>query len=138
MAREYETTVIDGVTYELHGVKADGKKIGTVPVRVFIDTLAFVNFISSELSDGELELAISDWQYGNAVRLQGMARKATTGEGFNDAAMNKVYAAMSKEDAMNFIGDHTALVKECKKRWAEMQAAGAAEADEDHIWEELL
>lgn len=137
MARKYDTVEIDGNDYELHPVKADDKKIGSVPVRKFDGNEDFVNFVNAA-SDGETELIITDYKYGNAVRLQGMARKCVSGEGFSDTAMNKVYAAMTKDECMQFLNDHAGLMKFAKQRWAEMQAYGAEAVGEDHVWEELL
>ena len=137
MARKYDTVEIDGVKYELHGVKADDKKIGSVPVRIFADGDPFENFVATA-TKGEIELIVADWKYGNGVRLQGMARKCVSGEGFSDAAMNQTYAAMSKDECLQFLGDHAGLVKFAKAKWAEMQAEGAADVDESKVWEELL
>ena len=137
MARKYETVEIDGIKYELHGVKADDKKIGFVPVRCFGDGDPFAVFIESAPA-GEMQLIVADWKYGNGVRLQGLARKCVTGEGFSDAAMNKTYAAMTPEECAQFHQDHAGLVKFCKAKWAEMQADGAADVDEKKVWEELL
>lgn len=137
MTRKYETTVIDDVTYELHPVKADDKKIGSVPVRMFASTENFQQLIADADKD-ELELIIADWKYGNAVRLQGMARKCVSGEGFSETAMNKTYAAMTPDECAQFHQDHAGLVKYCKTKWAKMQADGAEDADADKVWEELL
>ena len=137
MARKYETVEINGVQYELHGVKADDKKIGFVPVRCFSISQEFRDCIEGA-SDGEIELHVADWKYGNGVRLQGMARKCVTGEGFSDAAMNKTYAAMTPAECAQFHQDHAGLVKFAKAKWAEMQAEGAADVDENKVWEELL
>lgn len=138
MARKYDTVEIDGIKYEKHGVKADDKKIGFVPVMCFDTPLDFREFIAACDSDGEMELHMADWKYGNGVRLQGMARKCVSGEGFSDTAMNKTYAAMSKDECARFHQDHAGLVKFCKEKWAEMQADGAADVDETKVWEELL
>ncbi len=137
MARKYDTVEIDGFKYELHGVKADDKKIGSVPVRMFSDGDPFENFVANA-SAGEIELIVADWKYGNGVRLQGMARKCVSSEGFSDAAMNKVYAAMTQDECMKFHQDHAGLVKFAKERWLQMQADGSADIDADKIWEELL
>ena len=137
MARKYETTVIDGEKYELHSVKADDKKIGFVPVRTFVDMDDFKAFVD-RATVGETELIIADWKYGNGVRLQGMARKCVSGEGFSDAAMNKVYATLTKDECLRFHRDHAGLVKFCKTKWLIMQAEGAADVDETKVWEELL
>ncbi len=138
MARKYDTVEIDGVQYEIHSVKADNKKIGFVPVRCFDTPLDFRTFVSECDNDGEMELIMNDYKYGHTVRLQGMARKCVSGEGFSDAAMNQVYAAMTPEECQSFHQDHAGLVKFAKQRWSEMQADGAAEADENHVWAELL
>lgn len=137
MARKYDTVDIGDFTYELHSVKADDKKIGSVPVRAFTDPQDYRLFVE-HASDGELELIITDWKYGNGVRLQGMARKCASGEGFSDAAMNQTYAALTKDECLQFHKDHAGLVKFCKERWAKMQADGAADVDEKKVWEELL
>ena len=137
MARKYNTVEIDGVQYELHGVKADDKKIGSVPVRMFADGDPFQDFVKTA-TKGEIELIVADWRYGNGVRLQGMARKCVSGEGFSDAAMNKTYAAMTKDECAKFHQDHAGLVKFCKAKWADMQADGAADVNESKVWEELL
>lgn len=140
MARKYTVETIDGVKYGLHKVKADDKAIGSVPVRMFSPDNAnqdFIDFVGNANQD-EIELIIADWQYGNAVRLQGLARKCVSGEGFSDAAMNKAYAAMTPEECAQFHQDHAALVKYCKQKWADMQADGAADVDADKVWEELL
>lgn len=146
MARKYTITTIDGIKYELHSIKADDKKIGFVPVRLFAPDEAadedskyaeFDGFIQNA-TVGELELIIDDWKYGNAVRLQQMARRCSTGEGFSETAFNKVYAGMTDEECMSFHRDHAGLTKFIKARWAQMQKDGQAEADEDKIWEELL
>lgn len=147
MARKYDTVEIDGVQYEKHGVKADDKKIGFVPVRLFapdesVDSgeSKYEEFhtLVANADDGELILIIADWKYGNGVRLQGMARKCVSGEGFSDTAMNKTYAAMTLEECAQFHQDHAGLVKFCKVKWAEMQASGAEDVDETKVWEELL
>ena len=139
MARKYDTVEIDGIQYELHGVKADDKKIGAVPVRQFDIKSGddFQQFVVAA-TEGEVLLIIADWKYGNGVRLQGMARKCVSGEGFSDTAMNKTYAAMTPEECQRFHQDHAGLVKFCKAKWAEMQADGAADVDADKVWEELL
>jgi len=137
MARKYETTDIDGIVYELHGVKSDGKKIGFVPVRCFISA-EFTDFVK-EATPGELDLIIDDWTYGNAVRLQGMARKAVEGEGFNDAAFGRIFNdtdIITKEVLMQYHGDSAGLRAYCKKIYEEQQQD--VEVDEEHIWEELL
>ena len=138
MARKYETVEIDGLKYELHGVKADDKKIGSVPVRAFDANAGDFQVCVAEASIGEIELMIADWKYGNGVRLQGMARKCVTGEGFSETAMNKTYAAMTKDECARFHQDHAGLVKFCKAKWADMQADGAADVDETKVWEQLI
>lgn len=138
MARKYETTVIDGIEYELHSVKVDNKKIGLVPIICFSNSDAFREFIHDSTA-GDLELVAADFRYGNAVRLQGMARKIVTGEGFSDAAMNKTYAAMTPDECARFHQDHAGLVKFCKEKWATMQAESSdGEYDADYVWDELV
>ncbi len=137
MAREYKTVEIDGVKYELHTVKANDEKIGSVPVRTFANTDQFMQFVV-DAEAGDVELMIADWKYGNGVRLQGMARKCVSGGGFTDAAMNKVYAAMTQEECASFYRDHAGLVKFAKERWANMQKDGADDYSEDYIWDELV
>ena len=137
MAREYKIWTNDGIEYELHGVKADGKPIGTVPVRVFDTPDDFRKYVLDR-DNGDLELDISDWKYGNGVRLQGMARKATTGEAFGDAVFNKMFNQLDVDVLMQFHGDGDGLRKHCKAMYVMQQAELGDEADSEHVWEELL
>ncbi len=137
MAREYKTVEIDGIKYELHKVKADNKPIGSVPVRMFAKDGEFQLFVD-EANSGEVELIITDYRYGLAVRLQGMARKCVSGGGFTDAAMNKTYNTLTQDECASFQGDHAGLVKFCKDKWTEMQKDGAEDYGEDYVWDELV
>lgn len=137
MGRDYETTSIDGIEYELHGVKVEKKSIGTVPVRLFRGVHEFKDYIANR-ADGELELDISDWKYGNGVRLQGMARKCVTGEAFSDAVFNKVFNQLDVDTLVKFLGKGDDLRKHCKKMYQDEQAKLGDGADEEHVWEELL
>ena len=138
MAREYKVVEIDGIKYELHGVKVENKSIGTVPVRLFPTPQDFRNFIAAETDDDETELHIADWKYGNGVRLQGMARKATTGEAFSDAIYNKMFNQLEVDTLVQFAGKGDELRKHCKQMYATQQAELGDDADSEHVWEELL
>ena len=137
MARKYDTVEIEGNEYELHTVKANDKKIGRVPIRLFYGPESFKNFVESA-TPGDIELMITDYKYGLAVRLQGMARKCVAGEGFSDAAMNKTYNTLTQDECASFQGDHAGLVKFCKGKWETMQADGAEDYGEDYIWDDLV
>ena len=142
MARKYDTVEIDGVQYELHGVKADDKKIGFVPVRCFAagskdDFPEFVN----GATDGELELIVADWKYGNGVRLQGMARKCVTGDGYTDADHNRIFNELSVADPdwlVGFVGKGDALDKACRAEFDRQKAEKPTDVDESKVWEEFL
>ena len=125
MARKYDTVDIDGVMYEKHSVKVDNKAIGSVPVRCFVGgSNDFKDFVANT-NQGEAELIVADYKYGLAVRLQGMARKCVSGEGFSDAAMNKTYAALTPEECARFHQDQAGLVKFWKEKGSGMQAEDA-------------
>jgi len=135
MARKYTVVEIDGKNYELHGVKVDKKPIGFVPVRQFDISTGddFQQFVIDS-TEGEIQLIIDDYKYGLAVRLQQMARKSVTGE-WSDAKMNEIWPTLT--DAEKSLS-YNEIVKLCKAKWAEQQAAGASDIDENYVWETLL
>lgn len=139
MARKYDVTDIDGVSYELHGVKADDKKIGFVPVRIFGADDSFEDFVANAQAS-ELKLIIADWKYGCGVRLQGMARKSVSGGGYTDADHNKIFNELSLANPKwlpKFAGNSGALDKACKDEWERRKAENPIESNEKRIWAEF-
>ena len=142
MSRKYEIVEIDGTKYELHGVKADNKKIGFVPIRCFSNASSdqeFLDFVESADSS-ERTLIVADYKYGNAVRLQGKARNIATGEGYTDGDHNRIFNELSVADPdwlAGFVGKGDALDKACKAEFDRQQAEGMEETDESKIWREL-
>lgn len=141
MARKYDTVEIDGIQYELHGVKADDKKIGFVPVRQF-DIKSGDDFQESVVAatEDEIQLIIIDWKYGNGVRLQQKARKIATGGGYTDGDHNRIFNELSVADPdwlAGFVGKGDALDKACKAEFDRQQAEGMEETDEKKVWREL-
>lgn len=140
MAREYNTVEIDGNDYELHKVKVDNKSIGSVPVRTFDSNEDFVNFVNTA-ADGDTELIITDYKYGLAVRLQGMARKCVSGGGYTDADHNRIFNELSVADPnwlQGFVGKGNDLDKACKAEWQRQKDENPADTDADKVWTELL
>lgn len=135
MARKYDLVTIDDVVYELHAVKSDGKKLGLVPVRYFTDDTIFMDWVRS-LPDGEIELLHADWKYGNAVRLQRMARELATGEKFTDVIRDKIANRMTSEELGQYAGKFDALNAECKRIWESEK--DSLETVEDYVFEELI
>lgn len=140
MAREYQTVEIDGILYEVHKTKLGTVPIGGAPVRMFGDGDPFVDFVNSA-SSGELELIVTDWKYGNAVRLQGMARKCMSGGGYTDADHNRIFNELSVADPnwlQGFVGKGNDLDKACKAEWQRQKDENPADTDADKVWTELL
>jgi len=142
MARKYDTVELDTITYEKHGTKITvagvATKVGFAPVRTFGDDDPFINFVKCA-NAAELQLIISDWKYGAAVRIQGMVRRAATGGGYTDADHNKIFNEMSSADPewlMQYAGNGAALDAACRAEWDRRKAENPVEADEERVWEE--
>ena len=140
MARDYKTVDINDVKYELHGVKVDGKPIGSVPVRMFTGEELFNQFVAEDDGD-KLKLIISDYQYGLAVRLQGKARKRVSVDKYNSDDHNRIFNELSMADPdwlRDFVGKGDALDEACKAEFDRQVAENPIEVDADKIWEELV
>ena len=126
---------IDEVQYELHGtkVKVAGTlvPVGFAPVRLFSTVAEFRNYINDR-SDGELELDIQDWQYGNGVRLQRLNRACTEVQSDRknptDAEKSQIYAEFTDDDRSLYAGKWDALNAEIKRRW-ELKRADQSDVD---------
>ncbi len=141
MTRKYNTTEIDGIPYNLHGVKVDKKSIGSVPVRVFKNDEDFQQFIM-DAKPGEVELICEDYVYGLAVRLQGMARKCVTGGSLDrEAIFAKAFCnteICTKELLMEYHGNREGLIDYFVELHKTAQAENTDEYGEDYVWDELV
>lgn len=140
MTHKYTTTVIDDVTYELHGVKVDKKPIGSVPVRAFTNE-SFQMFVN-EATAGEIDLITEDYKYGLAVRLQGMARKSVTGGSLDrEAIFAKAFCNVdicTQEILMEYHGNREGLIDYCVELHKTAQAENTGDYGEDYVWDELV
>lgn len=155
MARKYETVDIDDLKYELHGVKVDtGERkrdpvrniqvkvmagAGSVPVRMFGDGDSFADFTAAA-TPGELTLIVDDWKYGCGVRLQGMVRKAVSGDGYTELDHNRIFNELSLADPkwlVGFAGKGDALDKACRAEWERQRAENPTELDAKRVWSEF-
>lgn len=140
MARKYKTVEINGVKYELHPVKADDKKIGSVPVRMFDAPEDFQQFVV-DANAGDVALIEADWRYGNAVRLQGTARKNATGGGFTQGDHDRIFNELSLADPewlVGFSGKSKEMESAIRDEFNRQQAEGMQETDENKVWTELV
>lgn len=133
--RNYEMVTIDDNNYYLHPVKLEKKEIGFVPVRAFPNATKFIDFVK-EASQGELELIMADFSYGLTVRLQRMARDASSGDKFTDAQFDKIANSLSSEQLAKFAGHMDTFRENCRQIWLKQQVD--IETDAKHIWQELL
>lgn len=143
MAREYETVEIDEVTYELHKVKVDNKPIGSVPVRQFAGTGEFIEFVNQTAEDNvtDVELIVTDYKYGLAVRLQGKARKRVSVDKYNSDDHNRIFNELSVADPdwlAGYVGKGDALDKACKAEFDRQVAENPIEVDGSKVWSEVL
>jgi len=141
MTRKYDTVEINGFDYEKHGVKVDKKSVGSVPVRQFSDPNDFRLFVE-HAKDGELELIIDDWKYGNGVRYQGMARKIVTGGPLDrEAIFAKAFCnteICTQELLMEYHGDREGLIDHFVELHKAAQDDTTNAYGEDYLWDELV
>jgi len=139
-----QTKTIDNVTYVLHPVAKDKKKLGVVPVVEIrgssIDDVCaeFRMIVENKVHSLDASDIAKHFHAGLAIALQAQVREMASPDKITQADVDREINKMDATELASYTGRFAALQAEGKRRAVDAKADGASTTDENYMWNEVL